>query len=703
MNACRNMTAYRWVAALALVAAVAGADTVANLPVTRVVLFSSGVGYFEREGNVEGNATAQLSFRTEQINDILKSLVLQDLGGGNIDGVTYAPQDPLEHTLSAFAVNISDNPTFAQLWDRLRGAQVKVTAGKEVYEGVVFGAEKQQRSAGQDKVIEFDVLNLLTDKGLREVPLWHVDTVQVLEAKLDGDLRKALAAMDAARDSNKRPVSLSFKGQGQRKVRVGYLLESPIWKTSYRLVTDEKGLFLQGWAIVENTSDDDWSDVSLALVSGRPISFTQDLYQPLYIPRPEVPPSVQAAARPRVWEGALEDAKEKGMAEEQEADASKGDRLLRKAAAPRRAGGMGGGMGMPGGMAAPAPPPATLGTAYRTTNALALREAGVEAAAEGGKVGTLFQYAIKEPVTVPRQRSAMIPIINGPIEGEKVSVYNSQVDAKHPMNGIKLKNSTSLHLMGGPITVFAGGVYGGDALVEDLAPGEERLITYAMDLAVEVAPESKSQPEQILSAKISRGVMTVQHKSRLETTYTIKNSAEEPRTLLVEHPVRPDWKLIEPKEPAEKTRSVYRFRAPVEPGKTAKLTVIEEMVQFEGIRLADRVGDEIKAYLIRSEISPKLKTALEKVVAMQGEIAALATQRTERETRIKEIEQEQDRIRKNMKELDHASELYKQYVAKLTEQETQFDKLREEVRQLRAQEAEKQKALQDYVMGLELE
>ena len=289
--------------AVTLLAVTAVLGAAAELPISRVVLFASGVGFFEREGTVEGDATIDLSFRTEQINDILKSLVLQDLDGGTINAVTYAPQDPLDRTLSSFGVDISDNPSITELWDRLRGSRVKVV-GQETITGVVLGAEKQEKSV-DDQVMEFDVLNLVTDKGLQEVPMWHVTSIQLLDEKLDHDLRQALEAIDKSRDTNKKPVALSFAGEGQRRVRVGYLLETPVWKTSYRLVTDDDGLFLQGWAIVENTADDDWGDVSLTLVSGRPISFTQDLYEPLYVDRPEVAPSLPVAARPKTWEGDL--------------------------------------------------------------------------------------------------------------------------------------------------------------------------------------------------------------------------------------------------------------------------------------------------------------------------------------------------------------------------------------------------------------
>ncbi len=665
---------------IVLLGAIATMCAAADLPLSRVVLFTSGVGYFEREGSVQGNSLVELSFRTNQINDILKSMVLQDLSGGAIAPVTYAPQDPLERTLSSFAVDISDNPSVVQVWDRLRGTRVKLEAESTV-EGVVFGSEEQEKSVG-DNILKFQVLNVLTDTGLVAVPLWQVRTLALLDPAIDSDLRKALKAMDQARDTDKRPVTITFNGDGDRNVVIGYLLETPVWKTSYRLVSDKEGLFLQGWAIVENTSDDDWEDVTLSLVSGRPVSFIQDLYQPLYVKRPVVAPSVAAAAAPRIWEGDLEEAEETAAAEDRPREMAK--------AAPAPSVAMGAGMAAPG-----AP--------RRERRAMDLATTGAQSIAEGGKVGTLFQYAINQPVSVPRQRSAMIPIINGRVEGEKVSVYNAQVDPKYPMNGIKLRNTTGLHLMGGPITVFDTDVYGGDALIDDIVPGDDRLLTYAVDLAVEVDPRGKHTPDTFVSAKIVNGIMTMQYKRQSSLTYVARNNGEEPRKLLVEHPVRDDWKLVTPDKPEERTRSAYRFALALEPAKTAELLVVEESVRAEIVSLADQDAEDIDLLIGRTTLSEQMKAALQTIVGMRGELAQLAAKREEAETQVEEITGEQDRIRQNMRELDRQSELYRKYVDKLTEQETLLEKLSGELKTLRANEQEKEKALADYVAGLNIE
>jgi hypothetical protein len=678
---------YRLVLSMLLLAMAAALAQAAELPLTRVVLFSSGVGYFEREGQVSGEATVALSFRTAQINDILKSLTLQDLGGGSIAPVTYASQDPLEHTLSSFSIDISDTPRLAEFWNRLRGSRVQVVAEKTV-EGIAFGSEQQVKVV-DDKPVTFEVLNLLSDDGLMQFPVWQVRSVKLLDPKLDADLHKALAAIDKARATDHKPVNMTFRGKGERKVRIGYLLQTPIWKTTYRLVCDKQGMYLQGWAIVENTTDDDWSNVGLSLVSGRPVSFTQDLYQPLYLRRPEVPVAVAPAASPAVNEGAME-RRQSTEAEQLRVGGGGGARGPAGPAGPRAAAPM----SSPS-FAAPAPPP--------SERMLNLAESGAAAMAQGAKVGTLFQYAINQPVTIPLQGSAMIPIIGDKVQGERICLYNPGLYLSHPMTGIKLKNTTPLHLMAGPITVFDGSVYAGDALIEDVAPGEERLITYAMDLEVDVERQAKSAPEQFLTAKIVHGVMQLTTKSRMETVYKVKNSSDEKRVVFIEHPFRTDWKLVAPKEADERTSSVYRFRVEVPAGKTVSLAVAEELPRTDQFILAGGSPQTIRLYLQRSELSGALKAALQKVAELQDQLANLSSQRTQREARIKEIEQEQQRIRENMRELDRQGELYKQYVNKLTAQETEFEGLRAQIKELSAQEAARKAELAAYISGLDVD
>ncbi len=672
---------------VALTMLVAGAASADDLPLSRVVLFSSGVGYFQHAGQVQDDATINMSFRVEQVNDILKSMVLQDLGGGRIGPVSYAPQDPLERTLEAFAVDISDNPSLGDLLDSLRGASVEITAETEVT-GTVLGREWQEKTVG-DSVLEFEVVNLLTDNGIVQIPVWQMKFVRLADRELAADLDKALGAIAANRDVSKRQVQLSFLGDGARQVSVGYLLETPIWKTTYRLVADDGKAFLQGWAIVENTTDADWDGVSLALVSGRPISFTQDLYQPLYVARPDVPVSVQAAAAPRLFEGAMDEDAPMEMAE---AEAPK---MARRSGAAGAAG--------PAGPMAPAPSAlrSRSGTGGMVADALA--SSGVQAAASGGEVGELFQYAIDMPVSIVRQGSAMIPIVNQAIEAEKVSIFSARSHSAHPMNGLRLKNTSGMHLTAGPITVFDGGTYAGDALIDRLGPDEERLISYAMDLGVEVVQKNEATDRPSVSMKIVKGVLVMTSKQVSSVRYVVKNRTDDERVVLLEHPLRDQWKLIEPAKAEETTRSLYRFRLVVAANASEKLTVTEEMPVVQSVYLTSEGLEQVAVYMRSRTISDAMKAALAKIVEMKTGISGTDRQIADNEARLEQIEEEQARIRQNMEQLDHDGELYKKYVAKFTAQEDEFDKVRAEIETLNTEREKQQKALESYIANLNVE
>src|SRR6516225_7697123 len=289
---------------------------VTQLPIGQVVLFSSGVGYFQREGAVEGSARVDLSFPVNDINDLLKSMVLRDLDGGRISTVSYDSNAPIERTLKSFAVNLTTNPSFSQILNQARGEKVEIVSQTNATQpgtltGTLVGCEKQKQAVGKDTV-EVELLNLWCADGMRSLKLPEVQRVRFLNPTLDSEFKKALETLAMSHDTQKKAVSINFVGEGKREVRVSYVVENPIWKTSYRLVLDkqEHKPFLQGWAVVENPSDEDWKDVRMALVSGRPISFQMDLYQPLYVPRPVVEMELFASLRPVAYSGGLQREKE---------------------------------------------------------------------------------------------------------------------------------------------------------------------------------------------------------------------------------------------------------------------------------------------------------------------------------------------------------------------------------------------------------
>jgi hypothetical protein len=413
-----------------------------ELPVKRVVMFSSGVAFFEHLGKVEGDSQVDLKFNVDDINDLLKSMVLQDHGGGRISTVSYGSKDPITRTLRTFTIDLTKNPTLADLLSQIRGEKIEIDAPEKIT-GTILGVETRQRPSGEDRVVDVQFLNLLTEDGLRSVSLENVGRIRISNPRIDADLRQALAVLAMSKSTDKKTVSLNFLGQGAREVSVGYIQEAPIWKTSYRLVlTDKEAPLLQGWAIVENTTESDWENVELSLVSGRPISFVMDLYQPLYVDRPWVQQELYSSLRPRTYDQDL------ASADREFAEAGQGGfgGLANNRSALQRPG------------AAPPTEAAARGR-YLADEAkkadgesLKRMQESVQSVAQAGDVGEMFRYNIATPVKLQRSGSAMLPIVNESVAGDKVSIYNEATHAKHPLNGLRLKNTTDLHLMQGPIT-----------------------------------------------------------------------------------------------------------------------------------------------------------------------------------------------------------------------------------------------------------
>jgi hypothetical protein len=680
---------------LAATAAFAADATPADLDVSRVALFSSGVGYFECDTTVTGDATAALQFRTDQINDIIKSMVVQDFGGGKIGIISYASQDPIEKTLRSFGVNLTGKPTLGQLLDQLRGEPVEIT-GPLSCTGLIVGVDREQVVDPDGKTLqEIERLTLLTDAGLQHLELTKLQGIKLSSAKVDAELRKALATLASGHDADKKSVVVSFEGKGERKVRAAYLLEAPIWKTSYRLVlSDEKDKkpFVQGWATVENATERDWNNVRLSLVSGRPISFRMDLYTPLYVPRPLEQLELYASLRPPSYEG--------GVATQNEqvplARKAGGDMVAGRAKA--RA---------PVVMAPAAPPmPAESTVTFADQEApggVALAGAGVVSVAKAMEAGELFAYHIAMPVSIPRQHSAMLPIVNQEVEATKVSIFNIATHPKYPLNGLELKNTTGLNLMQGPVTVFDSDIYAGDAKLPDLKPDEKRLVAYALDLSTEVLIKQQPQPDEIVSLKIAKGTLWHRHRFVDTREYEIKSKADKPRTVIVEQAYSEDWKLLEPKEPYERTQTLLRFKVAVPAKETKSQKVVLEKVADQSLTLTDTGLDTIRYYLSARVISPKVKAALEKVIELRTAVDDIARQRADLERQREEATKDQARIRENLKTLDKSTDAYKRQLKNFDEVDERITKLGADIEAARNQEQDKRKVLETYLLSLDIE
>ncbi|HKS07699.1 MAG TPA: carboxypeptidase regulatory-like domain-containing protein [Gemmatimonadaceae bacterium] len=736
-----------------------------DVPVRKVMLFSSGVGYFEHAGSVRGDGLTELRFKTAQINDILKSLVLQDLDGGRVSNVTYPSQDPISKTLRSFQIDITDNPSLADLLNQLRGAKVTVQSQGERLSGTVLGVEIRRKSVASGEPVETPVLNVLSGAMIRAVDLPTITSLSLDDPQLQDELTKALVALTQARDQDKKPVTINFAGNGDRRVRIGYVVETPVWKTSYRLLLDDKTPKLQGWAIVENQTESDWNDVSLSLVSGRPISFMMDLYSPLYSQRPFVVQELFAGLRPQMYGagiGARLDAAGRiggglgtigGVVRDKfTRQPIEGVQVFVQGGAygtTTKANGTYTILGVPPGtytviarlvgyapletenvvvrtdvrreinielaqsaaslmaqkVLADSPPLIEQGTVGATTTiseeyyALTNAASSVQAIAAAAQLGELFQYSIPN-VTLARQKSAMLPIVTDSIAIDRVSIYNATVLARNPLNGVRLKNITGKHLLQGPVTVLDQSSYAGDARIDNVPPGQERLLSYGVDLDVVVDNTKNSSTAAIVTGRIDRGTLTVTRKFVTSREYLIDNKGDRDKQLVIEHPIRAGWKLVDTLKPLETTATLYRFQRAAAAKKVTTFAVKEESVQYDALAMLNADVAQLLVYQRTGEIPAAVRDAIAKAVQLKQAVTDTERQLADRTRQIADITAEQNRMRENMRTTGSTTQYYQRLLSKLNEQESTIERLQAERDALTKQRDTHRQALDAYLNTL---
>jgi hypothetical protein len=677
-----------------------------KLPVRRVVLYKNGVGFFEHLGRVRASQDVTIEFTSGQLNDVLKSLTTLDLGGGRITGVNYNSDAPLSRRLGALRLPLDQQATLAQFYNALRGARMEVRrSGGVAFTGRLLNLETRTRIKNEVE-IPVDELSLVTDAGeVRIVELGPDVTVRLAERDLAGEVGRYLDLVSSTRERDLRRMTISTAGSGERQLYVSYISEVPIWKTTYRVVLPSKSgakPLLQGWAIVDNTVGEDWNDVELSLVAGAPQSFIQQLSLPYYSRRPVVPLPEAAMLQPQTHQATL-------ATEEAEFVADRG--LMQPMRVPRSKGITG---GVPGGVAggvaggtlggiAAAPPPSPAAMASEARERM-------EAAAQGQELGDLFEYKLKEKVTIAKNQSAMVPIVHTDIAAEKVSLWNESRGTPRPLRALWLTNSSNLTLDGGSFSVLEDETFAGEGLTDALKPGEKRLLSYAIDLSMSVDTKRETFYERVRRVRIARGVMFHSSEERETRTYTIRNEDTAARSLVIEHPVRRDWKLAADAPKADETSSdYYRFRAAVEPKKTATLTVTEVKPLENRYALVNLDANQIQLFLQQKSINAQVEAELRKLVVQRGVVAGFEADLRGRQEQIKRIFDDQQRVRENMKALKGSAEekqLLQRYTRQLDQQESQLDALRAEIAQLEqkreAAQAELNRMAQELVLDVSL-
>ncbi len=697
------------------------------LPLRRAILYSNGVAYFERRGMVSGRAEINLSFKQSQVDDVLKSLVVLDLGKGRVGEVSYNSSAPPSARLNEIPFSIeaatANDATggLAGVLEQLQGARVAIMANNRSATGSILTiGERQIPATEKDKpAVKTHTLVIATESGeLQSFDLTEVRGVRLLDDGTRKDIAQFADASALARRRDAKTITISSEAAAgdtsQREMVVSYTIAAPIWKTTYRVVLDPSGKpFFQGWAVVDNVGEEDWERVSLSLVSGTPISFIQQIQKPLYRYRPVIPIPADLNLDPQVYDSEL----------------SAGG-FVNAGHSMNVGAGMGSGIGNGRGDAPPPPPKnesradmqfqqnnrnfiATenaTGFARATTSvssALTGGDSGVEAAANGAEVGELFEYRIEQPVTVRRDRSALIPILQTKMEGERVSLYNEAARKDRPMTGIRLKNTSPLTLEGGSLTVLDGDAYAGEALLERLKAGEQRFISFGLDLSTLVTTKFKSERRPVFLVRALKGVFEAHYYRTELKTYTLVNQTDKKRTVYIEHPLRDGWKLSdETQAPASKTVNYYRFRVELEPRQTLELPVTETQALMDSYQVSNLSSRDVELFVSSNYIDAAIRAELEKLIELKSNIGKAESRIKSLEEEAEEISEDQKRLRDNigaLKNTADAKQLVARYIAKAGEQETRLEAIARENRQAQAELTRLIAEFEAAVRGLKLE
>jgi hypothetical protein len=628
----------------------------ADLPVKEVILYKHGVGYFTRSGELKPGETARLEFKADDMNDVLKSLTVTDRDGGKVSSVRYDASEPLDKRLENFPFSTGDQTTLAAFLDQMKGARIELKLGNETVAGAIIGARVVK---GGERESERQTITLYGDSGdIRTFDLAAAASLRFADPKLQGQLKDYLAVLSTANSKDRRSIYIDSIGAAARDLIARYTIPSPVWKSSYRLVFGTTGPpMLEGWAIVDNTSGEDWTGVHLSVVSGKPISFITQLYPPRYVTRPEIELAENKAVAPVVFQGAMGGSDANGRFAPAAAPAAK---------AMRAGSGGGGGVG---------------GAASRQ---IVTVESSVAQTAEGSDAGELFEYSFAGPVTVKKGESAMLPFLQQKIETRKLLIY-SESFGLNAMNAAEITNNTGKTLDGGPITVYDANTYAGEALVETVKAGDKRLISYGVDLGTRVTTKFDSSRDVVREIHFRRGLLTARTAIEETKTYTIRNVDARAKTLIIEHPERNGYKLLNQK-PMETTASAYRFEVKLAPAATETFPVREERLIDQTYQITSMTPDAFATWVQNKSLTDAQRRELEQIAQKKREIADNDTAGKSADSEIADLTQDQARVRSNIQSLNNVSgqqELVQQYARQLATTESKLAALRDQQAQLR--------------------
>lgn len=663
----------------AVVLAVAAMPAMAaDLVLKRVMLSAGGVGYFEYEAEVEGNANLELTVRRDQVDDVLKSIVVYDDKGG-VGDISLPGEDPLRDVFRELPFDQAALQDPVRLLEAFRGAEVEI-GGPAPMRGRIVGIANEAELGPQNRTLVKPRLTLMTAEGLRSVLLSEAGPISFVDPKARAQVEAGLDGLAKNRARERRTLQVRATGQGARTLRVAYVVEAPLWKAAYRLTVagpEAKMAELQGWAVLENRSGEDWNGVELTLVAGNPVTFRQALYSAYYVNRPEVPVEVLGRVLPRPDAGARPLPAPTAAAPAQDRMRAQAEKSF-------------GGVAAAPAMAAPLAP-------TRSAELIA---------AESEETTTQANYRIPHPVSIANGHSLMVPLVARSVPAERLSLFQPETQPKHPLASVRLTNDSGTALPPGVLTLYerdAGGAVAfiGDARLGPFPAGEKRLVSFAVDQ--KVAIDQKHEASTALSAaRLADGLLRATVIEQQRTTYTVTGAPGEPRRVLIDHPGSPEFDLVEPKQGVERIDGGYRAGIDVAAGKTGSITFVTERTLAQETSLASLSTHDLARFAANGRLTEAQRQAF-------ARLAELAEARGKAEAELKtltdrreEVEAEQERTRANLGSVPAQSDLQRRYLAMLGEQEDRLAKLAEDVARAREAQTAAEQALREYIRGLNL-
>jgi len=678
-----------FLASVALIAISFPRAEAAELPLSRVVLSSSGLAQFTHSGQVTAGATVDLSVRLDQVDDVLKSMTVFDREGA-IGAVSLAGKTPLAELFRdlPFGPEALNSPK--ALLNALVGSEVEIT-GPVNAKGRVFRVEDERVALPNNGGTTVrHRLTLLTENGVVQAPLEEVTSLRFTDPQAREQIERALAGLAENRAKERRKIAINFLGQGTRNVAVSYVVAAPIWKTAYRLVLPQEGgkARLQGWAVLENLTGGDWKDVDLVLVSGNPVALRQPLYTAFFAERPEVPVKTAARLVPRADDA--ESRPSGGMLAE----------LQESAALKRRA------------IAAPAPPrmaqrgfaPRALADAPPEPRDL-LAAVAEAAAAEDASTQLLYRFPAK--LTLATGHTMMVPFVDREVTASRTWLYQPETSEHRPLAAVRIRNDGDAGLPPGIVTALEPSADGqanfvGDAQLPLLPKGAVKFVTFALDGKTDIRREDKGVRRTVLGKAVD-GKLTLAIRSRRTISYEVTPPPDEDREIVVEEARADGWAPAADAKNVEETPTRFRYTITAPKGKTTYAALVLDRTDRETITLTDLAPEEIYARIrgLDNE-SEALKAAVAQLGAIVSEINRARLAKAQLATEQKNIAVDQDRIRRNLQSVSAGSDLGRRYLATLKTQEDRLAEMAQKKAALDNEISAKRKAAAEVARGLVL-